>query len=141
MKLDNNHIRERIQHTLMATLGIQFIETNNPNSLEATMSVNTENVQTMQVLHGGATIALAESVAGVGSNLLCAEDEVSFGIQVSASHVGTAKIGDTVKAKGTILHKGRSTHVWNVDVVSETTGKLISTIRITNCVIKKAIDK
>lgn len=137
MKLDNNQIKGRILHTLMTTLRIQFIETDDPSSLEATMPVSTENVQTMQVLHGGATIALAESVAGVGSNLLCAEDEVSFGIQISANHVATAKIGDTVKAKGTILHKGRSTHVWNVDVISETTKKLISTIRITNSVIKR----
>jgi len=121
----------------MKTLEIRFIETDDPHSMEASMPVGVHNAQTMQVLHGGATIALAESVAGVGSNILCAEDEASYGIQISANHMSMAKMGDTVRAKGTILHKGRSTHVWNVDIVSETTGKLISSVRVTNSVIKR----
>jgi len=137
MKLDNNHIKERIQDTLMKTLKIHFIESDDPYSLEATMPVGAHNAQTMQVLHGGATIALAESVAGVGSNILCNENETSYGVQISANHMAIAKMNDTVRAKGTILHKGRSTHVWNVDIVSETTGKLISSVRVTNSIITK----
>lgn len=137
MRLDKNHIRERIQDTLMQTLQIHFIETDDSASLEATMPVGTHNAQTMQVLHGGATIALAESVAGVGSNLLCNQDEAVFGMQISANHIAKAKMGETVRAKGSIIHKGRSTHVWNVDVISEQSGKLISTIRVTNVVVKK----
>lgn len=137
MRLNNNNIKERIRDTLMDTLKIRFIETDDPYSMEASMLVGVHNTQTMQVLHGGATIALAESVAGVGSNLLCAEDQACYGIQVSANHISMARMGDTVKAKGTILHKGHSTHIWNIDVVSETTGKLISSVRITNSVIKR----
>ncbi|MFR9165252.1 MAG: PaaI family thioesterase [Dysgonomonas sp.] len=137
MKLDNNNIKERIKDTLMKTLKIKFIETEDPFSMEAEMPVGEHNAQTMHVLHGGATIALAESVAGVGSNLLCAHDEVCYGIQISANHMSTAKMGDKVRAKGTILHRGKSTHVWNVDVISETTGKLISSVRVTNSVLKR----
>ena len=138
MKLVNNNIKERIQDTLMKTLQITFIETDDPLSIEAVMPVGVHNSQTRQVLHGGATIALAESVAGVGSNILSSEEEATYGLQISANHISIAKMGDTVRAIGTILHKGKSTHVWNVDVISESTGKMISSVRVTNAVLKKA---
>lgn len=136
MKLESNNIRERMKDTLMKTLQITFIETDK-ETIEAIMPVGEHNAQTLHVLHGGATIALAESVAGVGSNILCKEDEASYGMQISANHISSAKMGDTVRAVGTILHKGNSTHVWNVDVISEKTGRLISTIRVTNAIVKK----
>jgi len=137
MKLNKNNVRERIKDTLMSTLQVTFIETDDESTIEAIMPVGLHNAQTRKVLHGGATIALAESVAGVGSNLICAEDEACFGMQISANHISSAKMGDTVRAKGTILHQGRSTHVWNVDVFSETDGRLISTLRVTNSVLKR----
>jgi uncharacterized protein (TIGR00369 family) len=139
MRLNTNNIQERIKNTLMETLNITFIESDDETSLEATMPVVKKLTQTMGVLHGGATISLAESVAGVGSNVLCASDERCFGMQISASHISSAKAGDIVRAKGVIQHKGHSTHVWNVDVFSETTGKLISSIRITNAVVKRIL--
>ncbi len=139
MKLNTNNIQERIKNTLIETLNITFIESDDQTSLEAIMPVEKKLSQTMGVLHGGATISLAESVAGVGSNTLCAYDERCFGMQISASHISSAKIGDVVRAKGIIQHKGRSTHVWNVDIFSETTGKLISSVRVTNAVVKKIL--
>lgn len=123
----------------METLNIAFVESDDQTSLEATMPVVKEVTQTLGVLHGGATISLAESLAGVGSNVLCNSDERCFGMQISASHMSSAKVGDTVRAKAVIQHKGRSTHVWNVDVISETTGKLISSVRVTNAVVKRIL--
>lgn len=139
MKLNTNNIQERIKDTLIETLNITFIESDDQTSLEAIMPVEKQLSQTMGVLHGGATISLAESVAGVGSNTLCAHDEQCFGMQISASHISSARLGDVVRAIGTLQHKGRSTHVWNVDVFSETTGKLISSVRVTNAVVKKIL--
>ena len=139
MRLNTNHIEERIKGTLMEMLDVRFLESDDEDTLEATMEVKQSLTQTMGVLHGGATIALAESVAGVGSNVLCASDERCFGMQISASHISSANIGDTVRAKGIIQHKGRSTHVWNVDVFSEKTGRLISSIRVTNAVVKNVV--
>lgn len=136
MRLDKNNIRERIKDTMMETLQIHFVEDDQP-TLTATMPVGRFNCQTVGVLHGGATISLAETAAGIASNLLCGEDENCFGIQISASHVSSAHLGDTVKAVAERIHIGRSTHVWNVDITSENTGKLISTVRVTNYVVKK----
>jgi len=139
MRIDNKEIQERIKGTLVETLNITFVESDDEVSLEATMPVVDALTQSMGVLHGGATISLAESLAGIGSNALCAADEQCFGMQISASHMSPAFVGDTVHAKGTIQHKGRSTHVWNIDVHSENTGLLISSIRITNAVVKKVL--
>lgn len=85
---------------------------------------------------GGATLALAETVAGFGSNLLCNECEFVVGMQVSGNHISSAREGDTVTAVARIIHKGRSTHIWNVDIISSM-GKLISSIRVMNSILKK----
>lgn len=137
MFLNRNNIAEKIKGTMIEEFGIEFLETDDPKTLEAVMSVTQKLSQTMGVLHGGATISLAESVAGVGSNVLCSEDEQCFGMQISASHISSAQIGDTVKAVGFILHKGRSTHVWDVSIYSENTGRLVSSIKVTNAVVTK----
>lgn len=131
-------MRERAKNTLMDLLKIAMIETDE-DTVEATMPVTQNHTQTMGVLHGGATISLAETVAGVGSNLLCSSDERCFGMQISANHISSAQVGDTVHATASIVHKGRTTHVWDVNVVSQTTGRLISTVRVTNAVVKKVI--
>ena len=71
--------------------------------------------QPFGILHGGATLALAETVAGLGSMVICNPDEFVVGMQVSGNHISSAHEGDTVRAVATIVHKGRSSHVWNVD--------------------------
>lgn len=58
------------------------------------------------------------------------------GMQVSGNHISSAHEGDTVRAVGTVVHKGRSSHVWNVDVFTST-NKLVSSIRVVNSVMKK----
>ncbi len=88
------------------------------------------------ILHGGATLALAETVAGLGSMIICEPDEIVVGMQVSGNHISSAHEGDSVRAVGTILHKGRSSHIWNVDVFTST-NKLVSSVRVVNSVIKK----
>ena len=63
-------------------------------------------------------------------------DEIVVGMQVSGNHMSSAHEGDTVRAVGTIIHKGRSSHVWNVDVFTST-DKLVSSIRVINSILKK----
>lgn len=121
--------------TLMGNLGIQYTFAS-PERIEATMPVDTRNRQPFGILHGGATLALAETVAGLGSMVACKPDETVVGMQVSGNHVSSAHEGDTVRAVCTPVHLGRSSHVWNVDVFTST-GKLVSSVRVINAVMKK----
>ena len=128
-------LNERARHALMGNLGIQYTYASDER-VEATMPVDYRTRQPFGILHGGATLALAETVAGLGSMIICKPDEIVVGMQVSGNHISSAHEGDTVRAVATIVHKGRSSHVWNVDVFTST-NKLVSSIRVVNSVIKK----
>ena len=128
-------LNERARHALMGNLGIQYTYASDER-VEATMPVDYRTRQPFGILHGGATLALAETVAGLGSMIICEPDEIVVGMHVSGNHISSAHEGDTVRAVATIVHKGRSSHVWNVDVFTST-NKLVSSIRVVNSVIKK----
>lgn len=130
-----DQLNEKSQHTLMGNLGITYTFVSD-NRVEATMPVDYRTRQPYGILHGGATLALAETVAGLGSMAICQPDEVAVGMQVSGNHISSAHEGDTVRAVGTIVHKGRSSHIWNVDIFTST-GKLVSSIRVVNSIMKK----
>lgn len=121
--------------TLMGNLGIQYTFAS-ADRVEATMPVDHRTRQPFGILHGGATLALAETVAGLGSMIACQPDEAVVGMQVSGNHISSAHEGDTVRAVCTPVHLGRSSHVWNVDVFTST-DKLVSSIRVINAVMKK----
>ena len=128
-------LNERARHALMGNLGIQYTYASDER-VEATMPVDYRTRQPFGILRGGASLALAETVAGLGSMIICEPDEIVVGMQVSGNHISSAHEGDTVRAVATIVHKGRLSHVWNVDVFTST-NKLVSSIRVVNSVIKK----
>lgn len=130
-----DELNKQAQHALMGNLGIQYTYASE-DRVEATMPVDVRTRQPFGILHGGATLALAETVAGLGSMILCQPDEFVVGMQVSGNHISSAHEGDTVRAVGTMVHRGRSSHVWNVDVFTST-NKLVSSIRVVNSVMKK----
>lgn len=130
-----DYLNEQARHALMGNLGIQYTYASD-NRIEATMPVDQRTRQPFGILHGGATLALAETVAGLGSMIIVQPDEIVVGMQVSGNHISSAHEGDTVRAVGTLVHKGRSSHVWNVDVFTST-NKLVSSIRVVNSVMKK----
>ena len=130
-----DQLNESGKRSLMGNLGIQFTYAS-ADRIEATMPVDDRTRQPFGILHGGATLALAETVAGLGSMILCKPEELIYGMQISGNHVSTAHEGDTVRAVATILHKGRSSHIWNVDIFTST-DKLVSSIRVVNSVLKK----
>ena len=134
-ELPLDKLNESGKYALTGNLGIQFTYASK-DRIEATMPVDERTRQPFGILHGGATLALAETIAGLGSMMLCKPDENMVGMQVSGNHVSSAHEGDTVRAIGTIIHKGRSSHVWNVDVLTST-DKLVSSIRVVNSIIKK----
>lgn len=130
-----DQLNAQAKHALMGNLGIQYTYVSQER-VEATMPVDHRTRQPFGILHGGATLALAETVAGLGSMVLCQPDEFVVGMQVSGNHISSAHEGDTVRAVATIVHQGRSSHVWNVDVFTST-NKLVSSVRVVNSVMKK----
>ncbi|HEY9543101.1 PaaI family thioesterase [Prevotella sp.] len=129
------HLKETIksQDGLSNTLGMEFISTPEPDTLEATMQVDHRNKQVFGFLSGGASLALAENLAGVGSMALC-PGKISVGINVHGTHVKAVSFGSTVHAYGRLLHKGRTLHTWNIDIKDDA-DDLISTVQVTNYVL------
>lgn len=120
-------------------LGIEFTSMEE-GKVTAIMPVDHRTCQPFGILNGGASLALAEIMAGHGSVPLCSPNEMPCGIQVSANHVGMVKVEKVayVKATGTLIHRGRTTHIWNIDITTPE-GKLVSTARIVNQIVKKRI--
>jgi uncharacterized protein (TIGR00369 family) len=121
------------QDGLSNTLGMEFISTPEEDTCMARMKVNELNRQPFGFLSGGASLALAENLAGVGSMAL-SPGKVCVGINVSGNHVKAVVEGDTVTAYGKLLSKSRKLHVWQVDIKNKE-GELISTVQVTNYVI------
>ena len=132
---------EKIKNIIDATpnlstaLGMEFISTPEVDTCMAKMKVDDRNRQPFGFLSGGASLALAENLAGVASSALC-PGCACVGIEVSGSHVKAVLEGDTVTAFANMLHKGKTLHVWNVDI-KDTAGELISNVRVTNYIIKQ----
>ena len=119
---------------LSTALGMEFISTPEDDTCMARMRVDERNRQPFGFLSGGASLALAENVAGVGSSSLC-PGCACVGIEVSGSHVKAVIEGDTVTAYAKLVHKGTTLHVWNVEI-RNTADEVISSVRVTNYVVK-----
>ena len=121
------------QPNLSTALGMEFISTPDDDLCMATMKVDERNRQPFGFLSGGASLALAENVAGVGSSALC-PGKICVGISVSGSHVKAVAEGDTVTAMAHLVQKGRKLHVWNVEI-TDSAGDIISVVHVTNYVV------
>ena len=123
------------KNTLMETLGIQYTNVGE-DFLVATMPVNSKVHQPMGLLHGGATVALAESVGSAASHLFIDRDKYMIkGIEISANHLKSVQEG-VIYAKATVIHKGKTTHLWQVKITDHQQN-LISICKITNIVLSK----
>ena len=126
------------QEGLSTTLGMEFISTPEDDTCMARMRVNERNRQPFGFLSGGASLALAENLAGVGSLALC-PGKISVGINVSGSHLIAVEEGDTVTATAHIMHKGRTLHQWLVEI-RNTAGELVCSVQVTNYVLNARKD-
>ena len=133
--------KEWSKNTLMETLEIEYVDAGE-DFLVATMPVNSSVHQPMGLLHGGASVALAESV-GSAASMLFVNSELSEirGIEISANHL-KAKRNGIVTATARIVHKGRSIHLWEIKITDEYNA-LISLCKLTNMVLprRKSGDK
>lgn len=123
------------KNTLMETLNMEFIEIGE-DYVVAKMPVNSKVHQPYGLLHGGATAALAETVGSMASAYFTRNDNKTVkGIELSINHVKSKKEG-IVYAKASPIHKGRTTHLWEIKITDEE-GKLISICKLTNIILDK----
>lgn len=123
------------KNTLMQTLNIEFIDAG-PDFLTAQMPVNPSVHQPMGLLHGGASVALAESVGSAASIMFINQEEEEVrGIEISANHLKSKREG-IVFGTARIIHKGRSVHLWEIKITDEN-GVLISLCKLTNMVLPR----
>ena len=126
---------KRCKNTLMETLEIEYVDVG-VDFLVAKMPVNSRVHQPYGLLHGGATAALAESVGSAASSFFVDNSKfIVKGIELSINHIKSVRDG-VVIATARILHKGRTTHLWEIKVTNEN-NDLISISKLTNIVLEK----
>ncbi len=123
------------RESLIKTLGIEFLEAS-PERVVARMPVEPRVHQPFGLLHGGASVALAESVASTGA-FICVMDQgmSAVGLEINANHIKGKRDG-VVTATALPLHRGRSTHVWEVRITDED-GKLVCVSRCTLAIVPR----
>lgn len=139
MKYSEQELLEKInarnKNTLMETLGIEIIEVKEDKVI-GRMPVGPKVYQPNGVLHGGATVALAETVGSIASFLFLKEEDVQVrGIDIAANHVKGIREG-YVYATASLLHLGKTLQLWNIPVTNEQ-GELISQVKLSTIALYK----
>lgn len=123
-------INKFCENTLISHLEIEFLDFSD-GILYARMPVSDKVRQPMGLLHGGASLALAETMGSAGSALIVDVQKYTvLGLQVSGNHVSSVSKG-FVYGKAQLIHNGTKTHVWDVEI-SDEEKNLVSTVRVTN---------
>ena len=122
-----------IENTIHETLGIRVIDAS-AERVVLEMDVGPQVHQPFGLLHGGASAVIAESAASMGAFLNCKEGEFSVGTDLNVSHLRPKRDGKVV-ATATPVRRGRTLHVWSIDVVDED-GKMIAIARCTVAIRK-----
>lgn len=117
-------------------LGIDF-ELFSRNEMRASMPVNENTIQPFGILHGGASVALAETLASIGAYLNLADDsKIAVGLEINANHIKPVPLGEKVTGIAKPIHRGVTTQVWETKIKTET-GKLVCISRCTLAVVKR----
>lgn len=124
-----------VEETIMGVLGIELTE-QSAERIVATMPVHAATHQPFGLLHGGASVVLAETVASFGTwHAIDQQKEIAVGLEINANHIRGKKDG-VVTAIGTPLHKGRTTMIWDIKIVDEEE-RLICVSRCTVAIVQK----
>ena len=115
-----------LENTMMEALEMEVVSAE-PQRVVMRMPVGPKVHQPYGMLHGGASVALAESAASLGT-------AGNIGMEINANHLRPVKDGFVV-AEATVLHKGRSSMVWDIKVREERTGKLVCVSRCTVAIV------
>jgi 1,4-dihydroxy-2-naphthoyl-CoA hydrolase len=119
---------------LINLLGIEIVR-EEPGYMLLSMPITEKVLQPYGYLHGGANVVLAETAASLGAARLVSDDEITFGMEINANHINTKRDG-VLYAAAKILHQGKSSQVWNIELTDEKS-LLVCISRCTMAVKKK----
>ncbi|MFY9309726.1 MAG: hotdog fold thioesterase [Bacteroidia bacterium] len=129
-----NDIQFMLKNNMCEAIGIEITEVT-PGSVKGRMPVDHRTVQPAGILHGGASVALAETLGSVASNLIVDHSKyICVGLDINANHIRPASSG-FVYAEATPIHIGKKTHVWSIEIKNEA-GKLVCISRLTMAVVE-----
>lgn len=127
---------DKMPPNLGDALGIEF-EHFAKDKVVATMPVDENTVQPFGILHGGASVALAESVASIGGWLNVMDDSKNtVGVEINANHLRSCTAGDRVTAEATPVKRGQKIHVWEIKIHNQE-DKLVCISRCTLAIVDK----
>jgi 1,4-dihydroxy-2-naphthoyl-CoA hydrolase len=130
-----DQLSEWSKNSLQGNLGVEFIEARE-GFIQAKMPVDHRTIQPFGLLHGGASVALAETLGSFGSLLLLDQTkQFCVGLEINANHLRSAKSG-WVTGTATIIHQGKKTHVWDIRITNEE-GELVCISRLTVAILDK----
>lgn len=128
-------INNLVKNTMIDHLGIEFTALGS-NYIEATMPVNSNTINPAKILHGGAMMALAETVGSALSLVqINREKQDVRGVEINGNHVKSISSGIVI-ARATLIHKGKLTHVSEIKITDQE-GNLLNSSRMTNMVVDK----
>lgn len=127
-------LNKRGENTLVDALGIRIVEVGD-DYIKASMPVDDRTRQPLGILHGGASVALAETLGSIAANMAVDENSYCVGLEINANHISKASEGEVTGITKPI-HIGRTTQVWEIKI-SRADGKLSCISRITMAVMDK----
>ena len=125
------------QSNMGTTLGIKFLKISK-TEMVAEMPVDSRTVQPFRILHGGASVSLAETLCSVGAWTHLSENKTAAGVEINANHHRPVKEGGKVIGTATPIQIGRTIHVWETKIVDER-GKLVCTSRCTLAIVDRKL--
>lgn len=131
---DKDEINARLQDTMCDHLGIEITEVGDDH-IKGTMPVDKRTRQYMGILHGGASVVLAESLGSLASSFCCQPGHFIVGLDVNANHVRTGR-PPFVTGTASPLHLGNSTMVWDIKI-HDSEEKLVCVSRLTVAILKE----
>jgi uncharacterized protein (TIGR00369 family) len=125
-------LQQRCAGTAVSHMGIEFLEIGD-DFLRARMPVDARTRQPYGILHGGASVVLAETLGSVGATCSCPAGHTAVGLDINANHLRSVSSG-WVTGTARAVHRGRSTQVWQIDMVDDA-GRLNCVSRITMSIL------
>lgn len=124
------------QKNMGQALGIEFLSFKK-EEVKASMPVDENTIQPFGILHGGASVALAETIASIGAWLYADDSKSAVGVEINANHIKAISKGNTVIGTATPVRCGRKVHVWEVKIHTEE-GKLVCVSRCTLMMVERS---